>query len=425
MKFIDTAEVSVVAGNGGNGRASFRHEKFIDRGGPDGGDGGRGGNIVFVASRNQNTLMNFRYHRELVAESGGAGGKTRKHGRNGKDLLVPVPVGTIVYDGEAIPADLLADEQEFIVAYGGRGGFGNAHFVSSVRQAPNFFEPGGEGEARSLRLELKLIADVGLVGLPNAGKSTFLSVVSNARPEIADYPFTTLTPNLGVSDIADTGSLLIADIPGLIEGAAEGKGLGDEFLRHVERTAVLLHLVDASSETIDTDYETIEKELEAYSVELASRAKIVVLTKVDQLLPEQVKKAEKLLKKVLPKGTQLFAISSQAHQGLRELLFATYAMVQSERAKAVEAATAEEPYDGLPVLTLQQEAGWKVEKQDDVFIASGPKIDRFSERTDFTNHESLTRLRAILRKLGVMHELSRQGAKPGAEIRLKTGSIEL
>jgi GTP-binding protein len=315
VKFIDTAEVRVVAGDGGNGRTSFRKEKFVDRGGPDGGDGGKGGDIVFVASRNQNTLMDFRYHRELTAERGGDGGKTRKHGRGGKDLRVAVPVGTVVSEDGRELVDLSQDGQEAIIAAGGRGGYGNAHFVSSVRQAPKFAEPGGEGEARNLRLELKLIADVGLVGLPNAGKSTLLSVVSNARPEIADYPFTTLTPNLGVADLPGAGSMLIADIPGLIEGAAEGKGLGDEFLRHVERTAVLLHLVDATSNDIVADYKTIENEVKAYSVDLSSRTKIVVLTKVDLSLPELVIEAEKALAKATPKGTQIFAISSQAHQG--------------------------------------------------------------------------------------------------------------
>lgn len=426
MKFVDTAEVRVVAGDGGNGRTSFRHEKFVDRGGPDGGDGGDGGAIIFVASRNQNTLMNFRYHKELTAERGGDGGKTRKHGRNGKDLTVAVPVGTLVYDGADLMVDLSTDGQTHIVANGGRGGFGNAHFVSSVRQAPKFAEPGGLGEARDLRLELKLIADVGLVGLPNAGKSTFLSVVSNARPEIADYPFTTLTPNLGVADLPDTAGLLIADIPGLIEGAAEGKGLGDEFLRHVERTAVLLHLIDVTSETILEDYQTINDELKAYSPELSSRAKIVVLTKIDQSLPELVEEAKRQLAARLSEGTQLFAISSSAHQGLRELLYATYNLVTVERAaaRAAEEADNQTAEDALPVLRLHDNAGWTVEKTDGGFTVRGGKIDTFAARTDFSNEESIARLRAIMRKAGVMHELSRQGVQPGDTIHLGTGTID-
>jgi GTP-binding protein len=422
VKFIDTAEVRVVAGDGGNGRTSFRKEKFVDRGGPDGGDGGKGGDIVFVASRNQNTLMDFRYHRELTAERGGDGGKTRKHGRGGKDLRVAVPVGTVVSEDSRELVDLSQDGQEAVIAAGGRGGYGNAHFVSSVRQAPKFAEPGGEGEVRNLRLELKLIADVGLVGLPNAGKSTLLSVVSNARPEIADYPFTTLTPNLGVADLPGAGSMLIADIPGLIEGAAEGKGLGDEFLRHVERTAVLLHLVDATSNDIVTDYKTIENEVKAYSVDLSSRTKIVVLTKVDLSLPELVIEAEKALAKATPKGTQIFAISSQAHQGTKELLYATLKRVQEERAKT--AAAVKESEDALPVLRLTTTDKWTVEKTENGYKAFGGRIDKFAARTDFTNEESVRRFRDILKKMGVLHALSRKGAKPGDMVRFITGETE-
>jgi len=424
MKFVDTAEVRVVAGDGGNGRTSFRHEKFVDRGGPDGGDGGDGGSIIFIASRNSNTLMDFRYHKELTAETGGNGGKTRKHGRSGKDLRIKVPVGTIVYEADEQLVDLSEDGQEFTAAQGGRGGFGNAHFVSSVRQAPKFAEPGEPGDAHDLRLELKLIADVGLVGLPNAGKSTFLSVVSNARPEIADYPFTTLTPNLGVADIKDVGSLLFADIPGLIEGAAEGKGLGDEFLRHVERTAVLLHLVDVTSDDVITDYKTIENELAEYSPELAKRAKIIVLTKTDLSLPEFVKEAEKNLRKVVPKGTLLVAISSQAHQGLQELLYKTYELVRQERAAAIEENESNAD-EGLPVLSLPETTPWTIEKEGNTFVVRGSKIDAFSRRTDFTNEESIARLRDVMRKMGILHELSRRGAGAGAKIELVSGEIEL
>jgi GTP-binding protein len=331
-----------------------------------------------------------------------------------------------VYDGEDVIVDLSEDEQHHTIAQGGRGGFGNAHFVSSVRQAPKFAEPGEEGEARDLRLELKLIADVGLVGLPNAGKSTLLSVVSNAKPEIADYAFTTLTPNLGVADVKGAGGLLIADIPGLIEGAAEGKGLGDEFLRHVERTAVLLHLVDASSDDVARDYKIIVNELKSYDVDLSDKAQIVVLTKIDTILPDQVAEAEKQLKKVLPKGQQLFKISSQAHQGLKDLLYATHALVQAERKRQEEELAAADPNEGLPVLTLDDAAnGWNVEKQGDIFVVSGPKIDKFSVRTDFGNEESIARLRDIMRRQGIFHELSRKRAKPGDTIRLKTGTIEL
>lgn len=426
MKFIDQVRVRVAAGDGGAGRMSFRQEKFVDRGGPDGGDGGNGGSVVLVASRNQNTLVAFRFHKELVAERGENGGKTRKHGRRGKDLIVPVPVGTVVtHDGIEI-ADLTVDEQQFVVATGGRGGFGNAHFVSSVRQAPHFAEPGGEGDIKDVTLELKLIADVGLIGLPNAGKSTFLSVVSNARPKVADYPFTTLTPNLGVVDITNTDSILIADIPGLIEGAAEGKGLGDEFLRHVERTAALLHLVDVGSDDIVRDYKVIQNEIKSYSDNLASRAQIVVITKADTVPPEQVAAAEKLLKKAIPKGTQLFVISAQAHQGVKPLLYATSELVRAERARAAVDAASFEPDEGLPVLTIDEADRWSVVVADDgTYSVLGGIVDKFATRTDFDNEESVQRLRSILQKHGVFHELARRRARAGTTIYLKRGTIEL
>ncbi|MBC7459242.1 GTPase ObgE, partial [Candidatus Saccharibacteria bacterium] len=242
--FVDTAKVFVQAGRGGNGAVSFRREIYIDMGGPDGGDGGKGGDVIFVGTEGINTLIDFRYKPELKAAVGQAGSKRDRHGRSGEAMYVKVPVGTIVKRDGRIIADFVRAGQEEVIARGGDGGFGNAHFKSSVRQTPRIAENGEDGDVFEAELELKLLADVGLLGFPNAGKSTFLSVVSNARPEIADYAFTTLTPNLGVADI-DDGSLLIADIPGLIEGASEGKGLGDAFLRHVERTAVLLHLIDA------------------------------------------------------------------------------------------------------------------------------------------------------------------------------------
>jgi len=422
MKFIDHVTVQVTAGDGGDGRTSFRHEKYIDKGGPDGGDGGHGGDVVFVASRNQNTLVSFRYHRELVAESGGAGDKVRRHGRSGKDLRVEVPVGTIVTNAEGLTlADLTEDGQAAVVAQGGRGGFGNAHFISSVRQAPKFAEKGEAGEAVELTLELKLIADVGLVGLPNAGKSTLLSVVSNARPEIADYPFTTLTPNLGVVDVDKETSMLFADIPGLIEGAAMGKGLGDEFLRHVERTAVLLHLVDVTGTDIVADYQTIQAELETYRTNLAQKLQVVVLSKIDLILPEELTEKRAALEAVLPAGTQLFAVSSQAHENLKPLLYAVQASVVAERRRLAAVAPVEK---SVPVLRLKDQSSWRVSREGEVFIVSGSKIERFAVRTDFENDEGVRRLRVIMRKQGIMHELNRQGIKPGNTIRIAGGSFE-
>ncbi|HEU4914645.1 MAG TPA: GTPase ObgE [Candidatus Saccharimonadales bacterium] len=414
--FVDKAVVTIKAGDGGDGIISFRHEKYIDKGGPDGGDGGRGGDVIFVASRNENTLVNFRFQRELQAEDGQPGGKRRKHGRSAKSLYVKVPVGTVVTDKEGNPlADLAQDGQEVVIAKGGDGGFGNAHFISSRRQAPRIAEKGENGQELEANLELKMIADVGLVGLPNAGKSTLLSVVSNARPEIANYPFTTLVPNLGVVDVDGEASILFADIPGLIEGAAEGKGLGDEFLRHVERTAVLVHLIDAYQENITETYQTIQDELAAYKVDLAGKPQIVVLTKIEGLDQEIIKDQMKQLEKVIPRGTPVMAISAQAKKGLKELLRKIRSVVETERARQA----AEEPEaEVLPVLTIEgQEDAWSVIKRDDgSFLVQGAKIERFASRTHFSSEEGVQRLRDIMRKTGILHELVRQGINPGDRI---------
>lgn len=414
--FVDKATVMVKAGNGGNGIISFRHEKYIDKGGPDGGDGGKGGDVIFEASRNENTLADFRFQKERRAEDGQPGGKRRKHGRSAKDLIVKVPVGTVVTDNNGnILADLAEDGQKAIIAKGGDGGFGNAHFISSRRQAPRIAEKGEQGDELEANLELKMIADVGLVGLPNAGKSTLLSVVSNARPEIANYPFTTLIPNLGVVDVDGEASILFADIPGLIEGAAEGKGLGDEFLRHVERTAVLLHLVDAYQEDVAEAYTTIQGELKAYSDKLANKPQIVVITKIEGLDEEIIKDQASKLEKVVPKGTPIMAISAQAKIGVQDLLRRLRKIVEEERAKKA----AEEPeVDELPILTIEgQEDAWTVTKQEDgSFLVQGPKIERFASRTHFESEEGVMRLRDIMRKTGILHELVRQGINPGDRI---------
>lgn len=417
--FVDTAQVVVEAGNGGNGAVSFRHEKYVDKGGPDGGDGGRGGNVIFFADPNLNTLLAFRYKQELKGQDGQSGSKRKKHGHNGEDLVVKVPVGTVVFEGGEQLADLSIPNQRVIIAKGGDGGYGNAHFISSTRQAPKVAELGEKGERRELLLELKLLADVGLVGLPNAGKSTFLSVVSNARPEIADYAFTTLTPNLGVADI-DDGSLLIADIPGLIEGAAEGKGLGDAFLRHVERTAVLLHLVDAYSSDVAGDYKVISNELAAYSPELAKRPRIVALTKIEGLGDDIVAMQLDELKKVAPKDTELYAISANAHIGVTSLLRRLKAEVQDMRRAAAEAADASEaPDDELPVIELSASArdeAWTVAKDGERFVVTGRKIEKFAARTNFDSPAGIQRLRDIMKKMGIMHHLTRSGLKVGDTI---------
>ena len=430
--FSDTAKVSLKAGKGGNGAVSFRREIYIPKGGPDGGDGGKGGDIVFRADKDTNTLIDFRFTPILAAEDGKNGSGTRSAGRSGKDLIVEVPIGTIVKRDGVVLADLTHDGETAIIAKGGDGGFGNAHFKSSTRQAPIIAEVGEPGEEFEAELELKLLADVGLVGLPNAGKSTFLSVVSNARPEIADYPFTTLTPQLGVATI-DGKDLLIADIPGLIECASEGKGLGHDFLRHVDRTAVLLHLVDVYNNDAGEAYSTIRGELEKYS-DLKSRPEIVALTKCEGVDDEIIKMQMSAILSINP-AAKIFAISSAAHQGITELLralkdvVASSAQLMASQSAAAQDSIGDEP-DGrspeqaiesanLPTISLGEDAlktTWQVEKIDDKFIVTGEKIEKFARRTDMNNYASVNRLRDIMKKLGIRAELTSLGAEPDSII---------
>ncbi len=411
--FVDRVEVTIKAGDGGSGALSFRHEKFRPRGGPDGGDGGNGGNVILRASRNQNTLVAFRYKKLLQAEDGQPGGKRRRHGKSAADLTVDVPVGTVVSakNGDVL-ADLTADGQEVVIARGGKGGFGNAHFTSSTRQAPRIAENGEKGQNLEAGFELKMIADVGIIGLPNAGKSTLLSIISNAKPEIADYPFTTLRPNLGVVDIDKRHSLLFADIPGLIEGASQGKGLGDEFLRHVERTSVLLHLIDVYSEDIAAAYRTIIKELADYKVDLSSRPQIVALTKIEGLGKKELDAELKALKRIVPKNTPVLAFSSASRTNLDELLRTLLKRVEQARKQETKAVKK----DALPVIGLRESDDWQVRKSDGGFVVTGQKIERFAQRSRFGDEPSEDRLRDILRKMGITRELERQGIEPGQTI---------
>lgn len=413
--FVDKVIISIAAGNGGNGVVSFRHEKFVDKGGPDGGDGGKGGDVIAVASRNQNTLAAFRYQKMVTAEPGKNGQKQKKRGRSGEDLKVFLPVGTVITSesGEVI-ADLTDDNQEIIIAHGGKGGFGNAHFVSSRRQVPKVAEKGEPGDAFTAVLELKTIADIGLVGLPNAGKSTLLSRISNAQPEIANYPFTTLTPNLGVADINDQASLVVADIPGLIEGASKGKGLGDDFLRHVERTKVLIHLIDAYEADLKKAYSTIQEELAAYPVDLTKRPQVVALNKTEGMDLEMIEDRLAELKPIVPKNTKLFAVSAQSGTGLKELLFQAYKLSsQTKKSKVKKAA------DKIPVIRLgSTDERWDIEQRKGKFIVHGKKIETFARRTDFENEAGVQRLRDIMGKMGIMHELARQGINAGDKIKI-------
>lgn len=409
--FVDTAKVTVQAGKGGDGAVSFRHEIYVDKGGPDGGDGGKGGDVIFYADGGLNTLVDFRYKPELKAQDGVAGSKRKKAGRMGESLRVKVPVGTLVKRQGEIIADLTRSGQEAVVARGGDGGFGNAHFKSSTRQTPRMAELGEPGDAFEAELELKLLADVGLVGFPNAGKSTFLSVVTNARPEIANYAFTTLSPNLGVADI-DDGSILIADIPGLIEGASEGKGLGDAFLRHVERTAVLLHLIDCYSEDVAASYTTIRSELAKYSPELATRPEVVALTKCEGFDDEMITMQTDALRSVVAKDTPIYTISAVAHAGITDLLRELRRIVVQSRAKEQNSETLEEDSSIITLSSEQLSEHWEVtyDEQQKVYHVVGDKIEKFARRTNYDQFESVNRLRDIMRRMGIAHELSRSGA---------------
>lgn len=321
--FIDRAKIRVQGGHGGNGVTAFRREKFVPRGGPSGGDGGRGGDVWFEADESLNTLLHLRYNPEHIAERGRHGEGSNRSGRDGADITVRVPVGTQVFDAGSgdLRHDFTEHGERWQAARGGRGGFGNSHFATSTNRAPRYHQEGSPGEERELQLELKLLADVGLVGFPNAGKSTLISTISAAKPKIADYPFTTLEPHLGVVDLGEFRTFVVADIPGLIEGAHKGAGLGDRFLRHVERTKLLLHLVDVSSlsgrDTV-ADYETINRELSAYDETLASRPQIVVATKIDAL--DEPERLERLRERAERDGRPFYAISSATNEGVRQLV---------------------------------------------------------------------------------------------------------
>jgi GTPase len=418
--FADKVQVEVKAGKGGDGKLSFRHEKFRAMGGPDGGDGGRGGDVIFEADHNLNTLSHLRAKPAIKAADGEAGQNDRKKGRSAEAVVVKVPPGTFIYpvgDPDNVIADLPANAARSVVAKGGRGGFGNAHFTASTRQAPRQAELGEPGETKQLMLELKSVADVGLVGLPNAGKSTLLSVISNAKPEIADYPFTTLVPNLGVVDI-DEITMQVADIPGLIEGASIGKGLGDDFLRHIERTSVIIHLIDVNNDDVVAAYNTIRQELEHYEVDLTAKPQIVTLTKIETSTPGVVKDKQKQLQAAV--GQDVMVISAVAHKGLKPLLRAAAKMVMQARLQQ------KADDDALPVIdesTLPDHDAAEV-AEDGSFRVIGARMEGFAQRTNFRNPEAVERLRDILRKTGLAKDLIRLGIQPGDKINIGDKKLE-
>ena len=408
--FVDTARITVRSGNGGNGVVSFHREKYVAAGGPDGGDGGRGGNVVVTVNDHMSTLMDFRYKRKYVAENGMDGQGKRCTGKDGADLILRVPRGTIIRDAETreIIKDM-SDEQPFILCKGGRGGWGNKHFATPTRQVPRFAKAGLPGESRDVVLELKLLADVGLVGFPNVGKSTLLSVVSRAQPKIANYHFTTLFPNLGVVYVEDGMSFVMADIPGIIEGAAEGAGLGHDFLRHIDRCRLLIHVVDVSgSEGRDPveDFEAINAELEQYSPELASRKMIVAANKVDIMTDPSL--LEKLRAHVESKGYELFEISAAAHQGVRELVKrAAQELAQLPAVVVYEPTYVERP----PEVDTSGEVS--IQQFDETWVVEAPWLQRLIANVNFSDFESRNWFDRMLRQSGLFDKLEEMGIRDG------------
>jgi GTPase len=428
----DHTKIFVKAGDGGDGSMHFRREKFAPFGGPDGGDGGRGGSVYFEATTNLNTLIDFRYRHTFKAGNGEPGIRQKMHGAKGEDIVMKVPCGTIIRDAESLQviADLLDPGQRVMVARGGRGGLGNTHFATSTHQSPKESQKGEPGQENWLTLELRLIADIGLVGYPNAGKSTLLSVVTAAHPKIADYPFTTLAPNLGVVEVGqarqgDGYSFVLADIPGLIEGAAQGVGLGHEFLRHVRRTRLLIHMLDGAAPERDPwqDFQAINNELLQYDKQLASRPQIVVLNKMD--LPDAQERWPELKAQAEAAGYPVFAISAAAHQGTEELMqYASKHLleIQQEEAERAAAQSAIDMQQG-PVLRPEPEDAFTVSKEGDIYVVRGKRVERTVGMTNQDSEESMDRLQVTLAKMGVTRALEEAGVVPGDTVRF--GKIEL
>lgn len=417
--FVDVAKIFVKSGDGGNGAISFRREKYVPFGGPDGGDGGDGGDVVIKVDSNMRTLLDFKYKKKYEAERGENGGKSNMYGKDGNDLIIKVPAGTVIRDANTnkIIADLVEDEQSVVVAKGGRGGRGNAKFATPTRQAPDFAEPGMPGEEKWINLELKLIADVGLIGFPNVGKSTILSMTTGAKPKIANYHFTTLTPNLGVVDLPGINSFVMADIPGLIEGAHEGTGLGIDFLRHIERTRLLIHVIDVSGiegrDPIE-DFEKINEELKLYSEKLASKPQIVAANKTDLGNEENY---EKLKAEMDKRNIKIFKISAAANQGLKELMLYAAQMLQT---LPVEKEEIDDIY-----VAEEKRFTYDIERADDgAFVISGSFVDRLLQSVNIYDSESLKYFHKVLEKRGVIQQLRDMGIEEGDIVRMNDFEFE-
>ncbi len=429
--FLDEATIDVSGGHGGKGCVAYRREKYVPRGGPNGGDGGDGGDVVLIADENSDTLSDYSSNKRFGAQKGQIGLGKNMNGKDGEDLILKVPPGTVVTgeDGEHL-ADLSAHGQQVIVAFGGKGGFGNTHFKSSVRQKPDFAELGEPGEEKIIKLELKLVADVGIIGYPSVGKSTLISVISSAKPKIADYPFTTLVPNLGVVDVEDR-SYIVCDIPGLIEGASEGKGLGDKFLRHIERCGILLHLLDVSralegtevdASKLKDDYDAIRSELEAYSPTLSKKKEFVVLNKID-LIPDNSDSVESDLKKL---GVDVFmSISSATRDGTDLLIKKIHPSVLEtrEKRKPIEAET-----DKIPTLKPLDDSNKMgayqiAKKTDGSYIVHGKRLEQFTVMTDFSKEGAVQRFRDVTERIGLKQALENEIGK--GKVKVIIGGIEV
>jgi GTPase len=422
--FLDEVSITVRAGAGGDGASSFRREAHVPRGGPDGGDGGRGGSVYLRVDPGETMLRDYRFRHHFRADSGGRGSGSRRHGKAGTDLELKVPPGTVVRDlaTNELIADLVARDQKVIVARGGRGGLGNTHFATATHQAPTHAQKGEPGEERRLKLELRLIADVGLVGLPNAGKSTLLSALSAATPQIAPYPFTTLEPNLGVLDLSvadprDERRVTVADLPGLIEGASAGAGLGHAFLRHVARTRVIVHVVDIATKDPERDYEVIRDELEAHDPKLLSKVTLVVGNKID--LPEAQANREAFARRRRKEGAEFVAVSAAERIAIGELIKALAKLLPDADTLAHPGEPA-----GVVVHRLQSAPDlFTVQREDGSFRVSGRRIERLAAQTDFENEESADRFQRDLARLGIERERVKAGVLPGDSVRI--GAVEL
>ena len=420
--FTDYAKITIKSGNGGDGAVTFRREKYVAAGGPDGGDGGRGGSIYFRVDPNANTLVDFRYTKKFKAENGENGSGGHKYGKSGQDLYINVPIGTIIKDAETgkIVADLSHEGQEELVLKGGRGGKGNSHFATATRQVPRFAQAGEDGEEKEIILELKLLADVGLLGFPNVGKSTFLSIVTDAKPKIANYHFTTIEPNLGVVKTEHGDSFVIADIPGIIEGASEGIGLGIQFLRHVERTRLLLHVIDVSGvegRNPVQDFYTINEELKNYSEKLSKRKQIIVANKIDIMQDEAgYKELEALAKK---EGLEIYKISGATGEGITKLLDRVVEVLKTlPKEELVEV-------EEKVVYTLEEDKDeFTIRKENDEFIIEGKAINRLMGRINVDDNESMYYFQKSLKNLGIEDELKRQGIKEGDIVKVLNWTFE-